>query len=116
MVESSLHISLWGEALKIAIYLLNRVPTKATITTPYELWIGRKPSLKHLHIWGCPAQRNTARDTDFQKEYDDSLSTKGNPILSCVQGDISRPSSSYSQIAYPQEEAPLKESIIQEET
>ena len=28
MAESSLHISLWGEALKTAIYLLNRVPTK----------------------------------------------------------------------------------------
>ena len=56
MAESSLHIRLWGEAIKIAIYLLNRVPTKATIKTPYELWMGRKPSLKHLHIWGCPAQ------------------------------------------------------------
>ena len=56
MTESSLHISLWGEALKIVVYLLNRVPTKATIQTPYELWTGRKPSLKHLHIWGCPAQ------------------------------------------------------------
>ena len=56
MAESSLHISLWGEALKTTIYLLNRVPTKETIKTPYELWIGRKPSLKYLHIWGCPAQ------------------------------------------------------------
>ena len=56
MVESSLHRSLWGEALKKNIYLLNRFPTKATIKTPYELWTGRKPSLKHLHIWGCPAQ------------------------------------------------------------
>ena len=56
MAESSLHISLWGEALKTAVYLLNRVPTKATIQTPYELWTGGKPSLKHLHIWGCPAQ------------------------------------------------------------
>ena len=28
IAESSLHISLWGEALKTAIYLLNRVPTK----------------------------------------------------------------------------------------
>ena len=56
MVESSLHISLWGEALKIVIYLLNRVPTKATIKTLYELWTCRKPNLKHLHILGCPAQ------------------------------------------------------------
>ena len=56
MAESSFHIRLWGEALKIAIYLLNRVPTKATIKIPCELWTNRKPSLKHLHIWGCPDQ------------------------------------------------------------
>ena len=37
MAESSLHIRLWGEALKTTIYLLNRVPTKATIKTPFEL-------------------------------------------------------------------------------
>ncbi|XP_077223454.1 uncharacterized protein LOC143857067 [Tasmannia lanceolata] len=23
--------------------------------TPYELWYGRKPSLNHMRIWGCPA-------------------------------------------------------------
>ena len=40
MAESSLHIRLWGEALKIAIYLLKRVPTKETIKTSYELWMG----------------------------------------------------------------------------
>ena len=56
MAESSLHIRLWGEDLKTAIYLLKRVPTKATIKIPYEIWSGRKPSLKHLHIWGCPTQ------------------------------------------------------------
>ena len=38
IVESSLHVRLCGEALKTSIYLLNRVPTKATIKTPYELW------------------------------------------------------------------------------
>ena len=40
MVESSLHIRLWGEALKTTIYLLKRVPTKETIKTSYELWMG----------------------------------------------------------------------------
>ena len=43
MVESSLHTSLWGEALKTTIYLLNRILTKATIKTPYELWTGKNP-------------------------------------------------------------------------
>ncbi|RDX91631.1 hypothetical protein CR513_26368, partial [Mucuna pruriens] len=45
--------SLWGETLKTAVYILNRVPTKAINKVPYELWTGKKPSINHLHIWGC---------------------------------------------------------------
>ena len=48
--NSSLPISLWMEALKTSIYLLNKVPTKTVPKTPFEIWIGRKPSLRHLHI------------------------------------------------------------------
>ena len=59
--HSNLPISLWGEALKTASYILNRVPTKATAKTPYELWTGKKPSLKHLHICGCPAEARPYR-------------------------------------------------------
>ena len=47
---------LWGEALKTALYILNRVPTKVVPLTPFELWTGRKPSLNHLKVWGCPAE------------------------------------------------------------
>ena len=56
MSESSLHMNLWGKALKTVIYLSNKFPTKATIKTPYEKWTRRKPNLKYLHIWECPAQ------------------------------------------------------------
>ena len=35
--HSNLPISLWGKALKTSAYILNRVPTKATAKTPYEL-------------------------------------------------------------------------------
>ena len=28
-----------------AVYILNRVPSKAVAKTPYELWTGKKPSL-----------------------------------------------------------------------
>ena len=59
--HSNLPISLWGEALNTATYILNRVPTKATAKTPYELWTGKKPSLKHLHIWGCPTEARPYR-------------------------------------------------------
>jgi hypothetical protein len=44
------------EALKPAIHILNRVPSKAVPKTPYELWTGREPSLKHLRVWGSSAE------------------------------------------------------------
>src|SRR5262249_22554874 len=54
--HSSLPIMLWTYALKTAVYLLNRVPSKAVQKTPFKLWTGRKPSLRHLHVWGCQAE------------------------------------------------------------
>nr|CAN75475.1 hypothetical protein VITISV_006889 [Vitis vinifera] len=54
--HSTLPESLWGEAIKIAVYILNRVPSKAVAKTPYELWTSKKPSIRHLHVWGCPAE------------------------------------------------------------
>ena len=35
--HSTLPESLWGEALKTATHILNRVPTKVTTKTPYKL-------------------------------------------------------------------------------
>ncbi|RDY13064.1 hypothetical protein CR513_02067, partial [Mucuna pruriens] len=52
---------LWGEALKIAVYILNKVPTKSINKIPYELWNGKKPSINHFHIWGCPAEARPYR-------------------------------------------------------
>ncbi|RVX03502.1 Retrovirus-related Pol polyprotein from transposon TNT 1-94 [Vitis vinifera] len=54
--HSTLPESLWGEAIKIAVYILNRVPSKAVAKTPYELWTSKKPSIRHLHVWGCPVE------------------------------------------------------------
>ncbi|PHT84733.1 BEL1-like homeodomain protein 2 [Capsicum annuum] len=34
----------------------SEVPSKAVPKTPFEPWTGRKPSLRHLHIWGCPTK------------------------------------------------------------
>ncbi|KAL4282801.1 hypothetical protein GQ457_16G019510 [Hibiscus cannabinus] len=51
IAQSTLPESLWGEALKTTTYILNRVPTKGAEKTPYELWAGPKPVLKHFHIW-----------------------------------------------------------------
>ncbi|KAL4340139.1 hypothetical protein GQ457_08G024220 [Hibiscus cannabinus] len=53
---SKLPKSLWVEALKTAVYILNQVPTKAVPKTPFELFKGWKPSLRHIRVWGCPSE------------------------------------------------------------
>jgi transposase InsO family protein len=47
---SDLPVKLWMEALKTVMQILNRVPSKSVPKTPYELWAGRKPSLRHLCV------------------------------------------------------------------
>ncbi|KAM1114412.1 hypothetical protein ACFX2B_046412 [Malus domestica] len=54
--RSKLPNFLWGEALKTASYIINRVPSKSVPKTPFELWHGRKPSFNHFHVWGCKAE------------------------------------------------------------
>ena len=54
--SSNLPKFLWTEALKIAVYILNRIPTKAVPKTPFELFKGWKPSLQHVRVWGCPCE------------------------------------------------------------
>ncbi|KAG6483537.1 hypothetical protein ZIOFF_060185 [Zingiber officinale] len=63
----------WGEAVRHAVYLLNRLPTKALgDRTPFEAWIGRKPHLAHLRVFGCVAYvKNT---TPHLKKLDDRSS------------------------------------------
>jgi hypothetical protein len=50
---SDLPVKLWMEAVKIVVHILHWVTSKSVPKTPYELWAGRKPSLRHLRVWGC---------------------------------------------------------------
>ena len=68
MSHTTLPISFWGYALETAIHILNRVPSKSVDTTPYEIWRGKKPSLKFVKIWGCPAY--------VKKQNPDKLETR----------------------------------------
>ncbi|KAK3002003.1 hypothetical protein RJ639_020929 [Escallonia herrerae] len=54
--QSTLPEFLWVEALKTAVHILNRVPSKSVPKTPFELWVQRKPSLEYFHVWGCLAE------------------------------------------------------------
>ncbi|GKD46377.1 retrotransposon protein, putative, ty1-copia subclass [Tanacetum coccineum] len=53
MSRATLPISFWGYALKIVAHILNLVPTKKVLKTPFEMWKVKSPSLGHIKIWGC---------------------------------------------------------------
>ena len=55
MSFASLPTTFWGYALTTAAFTLNRTPSRAVDKTPYEIWIGRTPSLSFMKIWGCEA-------------------------------------------------------------
>lgn len=46
---------LWAEAMATACYLNNLTPSANKIKSPYEIWSGNKPSVKHLKVYGCVA-------------------------------------------------------------
>ena len=50
LIHSSLPDFLWGEALRTTTYILFQVPSKSVPKIPYELWSGKKPSLRHFHV------------------------------------------------------------------
>ena len=54
MSQSDLQLSFWGYALEIAVFTLNRVPSKSIAKTTYEMWARKTPSLSFLK-WGCEA-------------------------------------------------------------
>jgi hypothetical protein len=46
----------WVYAVGTACYLVNRSPSSVLDDkTPQEVWIGKKPSLTHLKVFGCDA-------------------------------------------------------------
>ncbi len=62
LVRSMLHTakvskSLWAEALATAVYIRNRVTSRALPdnTTPYNRWMSKQPDLSHLRIFGSSA-------------------------------------------------------------
>ncbi|XP_045792093.1 uncharacterized protein LOC123886861 [Trifolium pratense] len=53
----------WAEAMSTACYIHNRVTLRAnTTTTLYELWKGKKPTVKHFHVFGSKCYILTDRE------------------------------------------------------
>lgn len=57
LIDSRLPKKMWCEAALTGVYLMNRSPTAALSVqkTPAELWLGVKPNLEKLRIFGCRA-------------------------------------------------------------
>ncbi|GJR52730.1 ribonuclease H-like domain-containing protein [Tanacetum coccineum] len=55
LADSKLPTTFWAEAVNTACYVQNRVlVTKPHNKTPYELFLGRKPTLGFMRPFGCP--------------------------------------------------------------
>ena len=72
LLRASLPVAFWWDALRTAVYIINRMPTKTAsgYMTPYESFHGRAPSLKWLRIWGCKAYA-LKPIAERRKDFDD---------------------------------------------
>jgi len=52
LFDSCLGKEMWGKAIRTAAFIINRSPCEAVSTTPVEKWVGRKPDLSRLRIFG----------------------------------------------------------------
>jgi transposase InsO family protein len=58
-----LNLCLWGEALQIAAYVLNRSSSRTRgYKTPYELWTGNRPSVEHFRVFGNVAYAHVPKE------------------------------------------------------
>ncbi|KAI7948485.1 hypothetical protein MJO29_010150 [Puccinia striiformis f. sp. tritici] len=56
LATSGLPLTWWGEAVTTSVFLENRSPDSSIkFSSPYELWHGTVPDLKHLVPFGCRA-------------------------------------------------------------
>ena len=69
MHNAGLEYGFWGEAVETAVILRNRSPTVAVENmTPYENFMGKKPDVSNLKVFGCNAYMHIAKET--RKKWD----------------------------------------------
>ncbi|KAJ9552849.1 hypothetical protein OSB04_016894 [Centaurea solstitialis] len=74
--EANLATQFWAEAVNTACYTQNRsLIVKRFRRTAYELFRNRKPSIKHLHIFGCVCYILNNKDSlgKFDSKSDDGI-------------------------------------------
>ena len=74
----------WAEAVATTIHLINRSPHKALDErVPEAVWSGKKPSYKHLRVFGCEAFYH------IPKEFRDKLMPKSKKCIFLGYGESS---------------------------
>ena len=57
-------------------YLVNRSPTSSLVgKTPMEVWFGKNPSIRHLHVFGCGAYAYVPKE---------KISNLENKVVKCI--------------------------------
>ena len=55
--------SLWGEAVRVACYLINRIPSvPLKFEVPEMVWSNRRLSYSHLKVFGCKAFAHVSKE------------------------------------------------------
>ena len=74
LADAKLPQDFWAEGLSTTVYLRNRSPTKVVKgMTPFESWMGEKPTVKHLRVFECTAYAHVPKD---ERQKLDSKSRK----------------------------------------
>jgi hypothetical protein len=61
--EANLPVQFWFHAFVALLHVLNRTPTAPLLDkTPHEAWLGKKPDVSHLRVWGCLAYVHVQKD------------------------------------------------------
>ncbi|TYJ97025.1 gag/pol protein [Cucumis melo var. makuwa] len=87
----------WGYALKTTVYILNNVPSKSVSETPYELWKGRKGSLRYPKesksgLFYDPQENKVCRSTNVSFLEEDHIRDH-QPRSKLVLNEISKSAS-----------------------
>ena len=67
-------VSLWEEALRYLALLKNAILATGAIDptrTPWQLFVGTIPDLKHVKVWGCPGFRFVPEEERKDKTFSD---------------------------------------------
>ncbi|GJY08243.1 retrovirus-related pol polyprotein from transposon TNT 1-94 [Tanacetum coccineum] len=105
LISSGLSQDLWGEAILTATYLLNKIPRKEKEKTPYELWMGRKPSYQYLRVWGCLAK--VAVPTPKAQKI-------GPKSMDCIFIGYAKNSSAYRFIVHDSKNSDIQKNTVME--